>query len=240
MSISQRLLSIDNPKAAKSVEYGWLNAIHYMAPTDIAGVGNLCPHASPGCKAICLGYHSGQASFVQGAADTSNKNSVRISRDTKAQQFMSERKAYLAELAKQIGKARNEADANGLKLCVRLNGSTDVNWQAVYKLFPDVQFTEYTKDVRRMFAWLKSGPSNVHMTFSRSELNERQCLDVLSRGGNVAAVFEALPKTWHGYRVINGDKHDLRHLDPRGVVVGLTPKGAARKDQSGFVIRKAA
>ena len=47
-----------------------------------------------------------------------------------------------------------------------------------------------------------------------------------------------LPKTYLGFRVINGDSHDLRFLDPKGVIVGLSPKGnKAKKDTSGFVIQ---
>jgi hypothetical protein len=47
-----------------------------------------------------------------------------------------------------------------------------------------------------------------------------------------------MPETWNGYRVINGDEHDLRHLDPKGVVVGLSPKGhKAKRSTSGFVVR---
>ena len=38
-----------------------------------------------------------------------------------------------------------------------------------------------------------------------------------------------------GRKVINGDKHDLRHLDPKKVVVGLIAKGKAKKDFNGFV-----
>jgi hypothetical protein len=50
-------------------------------------------------------------------------------------------------------------------------------------------------------------------------------------------VFRHKPDTWHGFPVIDGDAHDLRHLDPRGVVVALSPKGPkAKKDKSGFVI----
>ena len=44
-----------------------------------------------------------------------------------------------------------------------------------------------------------------------------------------------LPKKWLGRKVINGDKHDLRHLDPKKVVVGLIAKGKAKKDFNGFV-----
>jgi hypothetical protein len=81
-------------------------------------------------------------------------------------------------------------------------------------------------------------PSNYSLTFSRSETNESQCLDVLARGGNVAVVFRSktLPTHWNGFPVINGDENDLRFLDPKGVVVGLTAKGKAKSDTSGFVV----
>ena len=80
-------------------------------------------------------------------------------------------------------------------------------------------------------------PSNYHLTFSRSEANEAQALDVLKAGGNVACVFSgSLPETYLGFRVINGDESDLRFLDPSGVIVGLKAKGKAKKDASGFVI----
>ena len=77
---------------------------------------------------------------------------------------------------------------------------------------------------------------------SRKENNEEDCLEALRNGRNVAAVFstkkgEALPKTYKGYEVIDGDLHDVRYKDKQGVVVGLRAKGDARKDQSGFVIQ---
>jgi hypothetical protein len=37
-------------------------------------------------------------------------------------------------------------------------------------------------------------------------------------------------------RVIDGDRTDLRFLDPSGVIVGLYAKGNAKKDTSGFVV----
>ena len=102
-------------------------------------------------------------------------------------------------------------------------------------LFPEVQFVEYTKDFKRLG---KAAP-NVHQTFSFSGENHSACDAALAAGHNVAVVFgNGLPKTWQGYPVIDGDKHDLRHLDPKGVVVGLTPKGAkAKRSTNGFVVR---
>ena len=149
------------------------------------------------------------------------------------------------------------ADRLGLKLCVRLNGATDIAWEGVrlpwgsdtyaniFSAFPDVQFVDYTKSVKRALraqtdpTW----PKNYHLTFSRSETNEADCLRVLHNGGNVAVVFAGeKPKRYLNHLVIDGDLHDLRHLDPRdgdcGVIVGLSPKGRkAKADTSGFVVR---
>ena len=79
-------------------------------------------------------------------------------------------------------------------------------------------------------------PSNYHLTFSRSENNQKLVEMVLEMGGNVAVVFRnQLPKTWKGYEVVYGDENDLRFLDKQGVIVGLIEKGLAKKDETGFV-----
>lgn len=89
-------------------------------------------------------------------------------------------------------------------------------------------------------------PANYHLTFSRSETNHDKAMELLGKGVNVAIVFDKLPKTFAGFPVINGDDTDLRHLDPKGVIVGLkykkiTGKGGAEKNKlaysSGFVLK---
>lgn len=61
--------------------------------------------------------------------------------------------------------------------------------------------------------------------------------DAIEHGNNVAVVFRGpLPKTWANRRVIDGDRDDLRFLDPMGVIVGLKAKGRAKHDESGFVV----
>lgn len=245
--MENRIFSMDNPKAAKAVDYGWLNAIQYMAPASLAGVGDLCPNRSAGCTALCLGWESGQAGMVPDSAPETI-NSVRASRIAKARRFMRDRKAYLADVTRSIELAARKANKLGLKLCVRLNGSTDIGWEGVrgadgltlMQRFPEVQFTDYTKSPKRALACASGKlPANYHLCFSRSETNEAQALEVLAAGGTVAVVFAGdKPATWNGYPVCDGDAHDLRHLDPRGHVVALTPKGRkAKRDTSGFVVR---
>jgi hypothetical protein len=76
------------------------------------------------------------------------------------------------------------------------------------------------------------------LTFSRSESNEAQALQVLRDGGNVAVVFSSasFPASWNGFEVVNGDETDLRFTDPRNRVIGLKAKGKAKQDKSGFVV----
>lgn len=259
--MQNRIYSLDSAKAIKARGFGYLNAIHYMAPAKTSG-RNLCSHASPECIAACLGWFSGQAGMVANDADL---NSVRRSRIEKAQRFMQARAEYLWDMAKATALAYRAAKAKRKKLCVRLNGSTDIAWEGVaitldhaqaqwlaritkkpvaagrykslFALFDYLQFVDYTKNPDR---FARALPTNLHLTFSRSETNEAKALEILRAGHNVAVVFSGgLPATWRGFPVINGDEHDLRHLDPRGgYVVGLSPKGSkAKKAKPGFVVQ---
>jgi hypothetical protein len=104
--------------------------------------------------------------------------------------------------------------------------------------FPEVQFYDYTKIVKRAYSKL---PSNYHLTLSYSEKDPEYAEQVLQAvrdtGVNAAVVFrKELPETFHGLKVIDGDKDDLRFLDPKGVIVGLIAKGDAIHDDTGFVI----
>jgi hypothetical protein len=230
--------SLDNPKALKAQQYGWLNAINYMAPHRLAGVGNLCPNASAGCIELCLGVTSGNAAMYP---------AVLRSRIAKAQWFMTDRGAFMKHAARHIRRAMAAAKRAKQKLCVRMNGATDIAWESLHvqgelslvAQFPNIQFVDYTKSVKRALAHARGQlPRNYHLTFSRSETNEAQCLEVLNAGGNVAVV-SSLPRpaTWNGFPTIDGDQHDLRHLDTFGVV-WLSPKGAkAKATTSGFVLR---
>jgi hypothetical protein len=253
--MQNRIFSTDSPKAIKADAFGYINAIHYMAPADLSGF-NLCPHASAGCKALCLGWTSGQASMVKRLSGrTAQGNSVRQSRIDKARRFMRDRKAYMADIVRSIELEQAKAFKLGKELCVRLNGSTDIAFEGIkcerngfehanlFDAFSDVQFVDYTKNPLRFRRQL---PANYHLTFSRSETNEAAALDLLAQGFNVAAVFAAKPDTgyWQGLPVIDGDKHDLRHLDPKaeagqtGYIIALSPKGRiAKRDKTGFVIR---
>ena len=83
---------------------------------------------------------------------------------------------------------------------------------------------------------------NVHVTFSRHENHtDEDVKSLIDSGVNVAVVFkEKVPLTFKGIKVIDGDKHDRRWEDDKGVIVGLKVKGTnAIKDiaiRRGFAI----
>ena len=243
-----KMFSVDNPKAIIAMEYGHLNAINYMAPDESASTEDLkfslCSHASPGCIALCLGKYSGQAAIV---TDLENgTNAVRASRIAKAQWFMTDRAAFMAEMVHHVELLIPRAWRLKLILVIRPNGSTDIgfeyvrtdNGQSLPIRFPTTQFVDYTKNLKRLLS--PARPANYHLTFSLSETNRDEAVQALDAGHNVAVVFgDGIPAKYLDHDVIDGTQHDLRHLDPSPVIVGLVPKGAkAKRDTTGFVVRR--
>lgn len=235
----KKLFCVQNAKTIKGEKLGWRTLILYLAPATEASDGTdkkftMCPWASAGCAKVCL-FSAGRGAFPM----------VRASRIAKTRWFMTRRSDFIAQLEKEI---ETELKAkHGMKLCVRLNGTSDINWgpYGLFKKFPQVQFYDYTKSIDKLIA---NDTPNYHLTFSRSENNELDCCVALDQGHSVAVVFNTkrsatLPTSWtvlgKTWEVVDGDEHDLRFLDRQPVIVGLRAKGVARKPeamQSGFVI----
>ena len=225
------LLSIDtNAKTVKGQSKGYRTGILYLAPASVSGVINVCVYASDGCRNKCL-YTAGRGAFTN----------VQKARIAKTRFYVADKPLFIQTLKSNVSKLVAKCIKENATPTVRLDGTSDIGWErhGVIQAFKDVQFYDYTKNYIRMIGFLLGKlPSNYHLTFSRSEINDDLCLDVLQRGGNVAVVFRSkvLPTHWNGFPVINGDENDLRFLDPKGVVVGLTAKGKAKTDTSGFVV----
>lgn len=228
-----KLLSIgNNAKTIKSDKGGeYLTAILYLAPADIVPGINVCPMAEKaGCRQACL-YTAGRGAF----------NNVQQARIRKTEFFRDDPIGFVDQLAADIVKAKKKAEKLGVKLAVRLNGTSDIAWEnqhgsnglSLMDTFPEIQFYDYTKLPGRKV------PENYHLTVSYSEASEPYARKVRLYPHNWAVVFkDFLPETFHGRKVINGDRDDLRFLDPASVVVGLVAKGKAKKDNSGFVIAR--
>lgn len=222
------LLSMNNAKTPKGEKLGVLTGILYLAPAKISGY-EVCPRRSEGCTKACL-YTAGMGKF-------SNIQQARIRR---TKMFFEQRELFLNMLLLDIRLLEVLAQSKRMTPAVRLNGTSDIDWArfGIIDEFPGVIFYDYTKVLRR----LDKLPSNYHVTFSKSESNEIECLTAIKMGHNVSVVFnvgknDELPTTWHGAPVFDGDKSDARFLDPKGgYIIGLRAKGKAKKDTSGFVI----
>lgn len=229
-----KLLSVgNNAKTVKGDGSEYLTAILYLAPADNVDGINVCAMAeTAGCKTACL-YTAGRGKM----------NSVQAGRIRKTLLWRDDRQKFLETLRTDIAKFTRYCEKRGIQPVVRLNGTSDIMWENYLDMeteFPTVQFYDYTKIVKRVY---KTLPSNYHLTLSYSEANSEYAWQVIdahkATGANMAVVFRN-PTTKHPLPIdsatLNGDKDDLRFLDPKGYVVALYAKGDAKKDNTGFVI----
>ena len=222
-----------NPKTDKNKKVEGLEKYRILrlnlAPADLSGF-NVCPMASAGCKSACL-HTAGNPVFQK------QKDKGRINR---ARYYFQSRVEFLNQLTKEIKNFEIWCIKNNLIPVVRLNTTSDIPWEIhnIFELFPNIQFYDYTKIYKRAVKFVKGEyPKNYHLTYSLNEDNKDLAFNILKMGGNISAVFRKnLPDTYKGYKVVNGDEHDLRFLDLQNSIVGLKAKGKAKTDYSGFVL----
>ena len=250
---------------AKSIhgqEIGLLTGVLYMAPSDISGRINVCAYASAGCRESCL-FTAGHAGIIKTNETT---NAIIAARINRTLLFTDDRSTFWFKLVHDLTQLEIDAKRNEMLAAARLNGTSDLPWEKIrvlfyvgsikieaaniFEMFPNITFYDYTA-----YPYAKrpteSLPANYSLTFSRKETTtDQQVADELAHGRNVAIVFatvnsrdkvtgahlHALPETYLGTPVINGDINDVRFYDPTGSIVGLRAKGKARKDKSGFVV----
>ena len=248
-----------NPKSLKGRARGYATYFLHLAPSDRAQEAvatylqehhperriparlNVCPMASPGCRAACL--------FVAGRGNNPAYPHVDEARIRKTVWFWAERDAFMARLVREIALAAGRAKRKDWTPVFRLNATSDIRWETipvkrkgrryphVFAAFPELQFYDYTKIPNRRIQQI----TNYHLTFSLAEENQAKARMAVGRGMAVAVVFrKRLPDRFHlgdlTLPVVDGDLDDLRFLDGTGVAVGLKAKGsAAKSDRSGFV-----
>lgn len=230
-----------NVKTAKNAPHAMSVGLS-LAAHKSAGAGNVCPHAAS-CATSCLDDTGMGAIFKH----------IKAQRIAKTVFFQRDRSLFLEMLRNELRAKQAIAEKRGKLLAVRLNMFSDIAWEryGIPQAFPNIQFYDYTKHPKRAGQIC----SNYWVTFSRDETNDAAAVAHLEAGNNVAICFytpgkyvgnrsklQTLPKTWKGFRVIDGDITDARWTDPRGVVVGLKLKAAnnaarQRAIDSGFAVR---
>lgn len=210
------LLSADNPKTKKGWKSKYQTAILHFASADTARkvvrndpnafgyteaeakkVKNVCPAASPGCLATCL-VGSGRGGMGSDV-DNFKINSVTNARIRRQLLMEKNAEAFFTLLIIEIAQGIRKARKMGWKYTIRLNGTSDIDWENIpvrirpalkdfvkkqygvtipqvgkvaniFKVFPRFQFYDYTKVVPRMRRYLEGRlPRNYYLTFSLAE-----------------------------------------------------------------------
>jgi len=234
------LINTGNYKTRKGEAVGYKTIGLHLAPANLSGY-NVCIKASAGCKAACLN-----------TAGRGVMSSVQSARIAKTRLFIEDQPQFMTRMHDDMLTAIKSARRANMIPVARLNLTSDLSWESIgiwkdtgdkttlMSAFSDIQFYDYTACASRMLRWINGEmPANYHLTFSRKENTPDLLVDsIVKSGGNVAVVFDKLPTTWRGHKVVDGDESDLRFLDPVGVIVGLKAKGKAKTDDSGFVIHE--
>jgi len=238
-----------SPKLIKSdkVFSDTASSIHYGAPHKVASFDlvkiNQCSHATD-CAIVCLN--------TAGRGRTSSVALSRICR-TRFEILLPElfSQQYRAELSRFV----DRCDRRGLLPYHRPDGTTDrlPKWlRDIVRDYPRVTFYGYTANPTRDRA--SADLPNYSTVFSRKETarNHEHCAQVWARGVSLSVVVSETVKEyvlfsrnisprskWLDVRFVDYDRHDIRHPDFDGSQnIGLlTPKGAAKRDRSGFVIQ---
>lgn len=246
---TKQLFNFDNAKTKKGNHLGYSTAILYLAPSDMSGVVNVCKHATKECREDCLVFAGLAGIFPKiNAARVHKTKWMHMYPDT-----------FWAKVDREILNHENLCYRNTkrlkrkLKPCVRINGTSDIwneHMQTIMHRYPDVQFYDYSKDIKRIIEWTMGKlPLNYHLTYSYGGGNTNNAFWCLDNGVNVAVVFDVkrgdkLPAHHWGHDVIDGDTHDLRFLNKpqgnRGRIIGLRAKGkaAGKEGRSNSFIQK--
>jgi hypothetical protein len=222
-----------NAKLAKNERESF---IMYLSPFTNNSKGiNICPNASPECVLACL-YDSGFASVYP---------TVNAARQRRTEFYINSKKEFMLQLAKEINSFILNAD--GKEVLFRLNGTSDLDFLAMLKKYADfdfmltpdnVFFYDYTKIIGKIKKYAHCS-DKYKQTFSFSGSNEKECIEALELGNNVAMVYKGkMPIEWNGFEVVDGDISDEEMYLYRSKVLGLKLKGNKQKkiELSNFVL----
>jgi hypothetical protein len=165
----------------------------------------------------------------------SASHTAKLARTVMFQHFPLE---FMVLMLSEIEMHHRRVSRCGKRLVVRANGTSDIMWERLPFLFaataeldPAPQWFDYTKGLHA-----REIPDglNYYLVQSATERTNADNVESLYAKRNVVVVVERpldeVPVTFWGRKTVDGDRHDLRFLDPQGgYAVLLKPKGAARK-----------
>lgn len=194
----------------------------YLAPADCSGY-NVCKGASKYCKEACLN--------MSGHNGMDKTNGIQNTRIKKTKLIMEHPVFMFDWISAEIRRFEKYAKDRGFTFSARLNCTSDIdiskfrnsNGNNLFEEFPHIQFYDYTKIYTRIH--MLDTYSNYDLTYSFNGANYANCKRALKNNMRVAMVFEKeLPMSYDGFKVVNGDKYDIRYIDPQNAIVGLVFK----------------
>jgi hypothetical protein len=243
-------------KLAKGNKLGYVSYCMYLAPSKESGFANVCSDSSAQCEAGCLNT-AGKGGFDYNVIYARYNKTLLFKYHKKW--FYEKLYLEIQDIVRKHNSSKNKMYGvpycirlNGTSDIPWENIKVFEGKKNIFDCFPSTQFYDYTKVLKRTQFKM---PDNYDLTLSRSELqaNQKVCAEAIAKGWRIAVVFNRgkekyhfeiikglkqkvsegfeydFPKTWHGYKVIDGDETDLRFLDKGGVVVGLSIKGNEQK-----------
>jgi len=229
------ILGTASSKTIKGEKLKMLTAICYLVPDE-----KICPHAKlAGCMAPCLNT-SGRGAFPK----------IQRQRQAKTDYFKQHQQAFMLSMCADVWSLQRSAAKRKMTPLVRPNGTSDIPYENIvvidgkniFQLFPEVQWYDYTKHPSRNLAGKHN--DNYDLTYSFSGITP---IKITHKGllnpdnSRVAVVFHKrseIPSIFRGWKVIDGDETDVRHIEEKHVVVALYAKGRGKRDMSGFVQHK--
>ena len=209
-------------------EKKYTTGILYLQPADSVSRKTLCPFATVAdCKDDCLGKKSGRLAM--------NKSQLAMTRRTI--QYLTDPDAFKERLRAEI--LKNKKD----NYCIRLNGTSDIDWSDLISSLPDVQFYDYSKILKRVE---RNKLNNYHLTYSASFVSNKMVNETkkaFNLGLNIALPLNTKEAKGEFKRpasiIINGERRKLnnfvttalRFLDENGSIGTLLRKGSSIKQR---------
>ena len=228
----------NSTKHEKAYTFNELVYTIYFAPAKMSGY-EVCPKRTEECTLLCLNESGHNRMDIR-------ENNINKSRIKKTQLFFEEREFLVRWIIDEIKSAKSKAEKLGYQFSVRLNNTSDISPEMFYindngikknllQIFSDVQFYDYSKVANRITLVKKY--KNYDITFSYSGHNMTECVNMLSNKVRVAMVFNKVPQKYMNFKVVDGDKYDMRYRDKKNVIIGLKFKKVRNKlTENKFVI----
>ena len=214
-------------KIVKGKKLNVYTGILYLKPADSIAATTICAAAQlAGCKAGCL-ESSGQLGMQTG-------DNAKIKRTIC---YLLEPERFNSELKREISKHHAKY---GNDLAIRLNGTSDIDFNSLIESMPDVQFYDYTKIYYRVKT---NQLANYDLTFSGSANNDRtitQTAKAIKAGKRVVIALNTAetkgewkrPQSIGDIPLIDMDETDVRFKDAVNAIGTLKRKGSNKAERN--------